>query len=322
MRSREGMMPLVVSEIVRETPSIVSVRLEAPDGTPLPPWAPGSHVDVQLITRHERQYSLCGDPADRRRYRIAVHREELSRGGSHYIHTFLRPGHRVWVRPPRNMFALAEAPRHLLIAAGIGITPLLSMAEALEARGEPFVLHYYASRRDEIAFATRLQRGFAHGRVLVHLSDAGESPREHVPIELRAATSRDQLYLCGPTPFMDRFGALAGEFGWSDGQIHREHFGALDSGRADDGTFEVQIASTGQRITVPAGRTIASALVAAGIEVGLSCEQGMCGACLTGVLDGEPDHRDSVLNDAERAANSRIAVCCSRSRSARLTLDL
>ncbi|MEE7548333.1 2Fe-2S iron-sulfur cluster binding domain-containing protein [Xanthomonas sp. Kuri4-1] len=156
----------------------------------------------------------------------------------------------------------------------------------------------------------------------LHLSEDGESPRTHVPAELLAADPQAHLYLCGPQAFMERFAQLASAGGWAPARIHREDFGALDLGQDGDAPFEVALASSGQVVPVAADTTIAQALLAAGVEVALSCEQGMCGACLTGVVDGVPDHRDSVLSDGERAANRQLALCCSRSRTPRLTLDL
>jgi ferredoxin-NADP reductase len=298
-----------------------ALRLEALDGV-LPAFEAGAHVDVHLPDGLVRQYSIASAPQQRDHYLLCVKLAAQSRGGSHQIVHHLAAGERLRISAPRNLFPLRSGTRQLLLAAGIGITPLLSMAHALDARGEDFVLHCYARRRDELAFAELLQRGFEHGRVLLHFSADGESPRTHVPRELRAATSRDQLYLCGPTAFMQRYAVLADSFGWLPGNVHREHFGALDLGRADDAGFEVELASDGRRVVVAPGQSIAGALRQAGVPVALSCEQGMCGACLTGVLAGEPDHRDSVLDAAARGAGDRIALCCSRSRSPRLVLDL
>lgn len=298
-----------------------ALRLEPLEGT-LPPFEAGAHVDVHLPDGLVRQYSIASAPDRRDHYLLCVRLAADSRGGSRQLCRSSAAGDRLRISAPRNLFPLRSGTRQVLIAAGIGITPLLSMAEALEARGEDFVLHYYVRQRQQVAFASRLRQGFAHGRVLLHASADGDSARTHVPVEIRAATSRDQLYLCGPAPFMNRFTELAAGFGWSPAQVHREHFGAIARPASADRAFEVELARSGRRVAVPAGRSIAQALQQAGVAVPLSCEQGICGACVTGVLDGEPDHRDSVLSPTERQANRRIALCCSRSRSERLTLDL
>jgi vanillate O-demethylase ferredoxin subunit len=298
-----------------------ALRLEPLHGA-LPPFEAGAHVDVHLPDGLIRQYSIASAPQQRDHYLLCVRRTDDSRGGSRQLCGSIAPGDRLRISAPRNLFALRTGTRQVLIAAGIGITPLLSMAEALEARGEEFVLHYYVRHREQVAFAARLRQGFRHGRVLLHASADGASPRTHVPVEIRAATSRDQLYLCGPAPFMDRFAALAGGFGWSPAQVHREHFGAIARPAEGERAFEVQLASSGRVVTVPAQVSIAQALRAAGIAAPVSCEQGICGACLTGVLAGEPEHRDSVLGEAERCAGRQLALCCSRSHSPRLVLDL
>ena len=310
-----------VAAATDEGPGQRALRLEPLHGQ-LPSFDAGAHVDVHLPDGLVRQYSIASAPHQRDHYLLCVRHVTDSRGGSRQLCGSIALGDRLQISAPRNLFPLRAGSRQVLIAAGIGITPLLSMAQALEARGEDFVLHYYVHQREQVAFSARLQRGFVHGRVLLHASTEGESARTHVPVELRAATSRDQLYLCGPAPFMDRFTALATGFGWALAQVHREHFGAALSTTTTDRAFEVELASTGQVVTVPAQVSIAHALHQAGIAVPVSCEQGICGACLTGVLAGEPEHRDSVLSPAERAASHKLVLCCSRSRSARLLLDL
>ncbi|MBB5866306.1 PDR/VanB family oxidoreductase [Xanthomonas sp. 3058] len=301
-----------------------AIRLE-PVGAELPAFEAGAHVDLHLPDGMIRQYSIASAPHVRDHYLLCVKLADASRGGSRHLCEQLSTGDRLRISTPRNLFPLHPGERHVLLAAGIGITPLLSMAEALEARGEPFVLHYYARRHADMAFLARLQRGFTHGQVQMHLSDGGESPRVHVPDELEQARTRDQLYLCGPAAFMDHFTLLAKAHGWTSAQLHREHFAAaaeLPRAHDADSAFEVELAASGRVVQVPAECSIASALLDAGIAVPLSCEQGMCGACLTGVLAGTPDHRDSVLSASEHAQNRQITLCCSRSRSPRLVLDL
>lgn len=315
-----ALIEVSVTAIVEEGQGNRALRLEPVAGA-LPAFEAGAHVDLHLPGGLVRQYSIASAPHVRDHYLLCVRHAADSRGGSRHVCEQLAGGQRLWISEPRNLFPLQPGGPQLLLAAGIGITPLLSMAQALDARGEAFVLHYYVRSMAQAAFLPQLRTGFAHGRVELHASEAGQSPRTHVPEELLQA-SHGHLYLCGPVAFMDRYAALAAAAGWPAAQVHREHFGALDSALPGDGAFEVELASSGQVVTVPADASIASVLLAAGIPVDLSCEQGMCGACLTGVLAGEPDHRDCVLSDGERAANDQITVCCSRSRSPRLVLDL
>lgn len=313
MRSREGMMPLVVSEIVRETPSIVSVRLEAPDGTPLPPWAPGSHVDVQLITRHERQYSLCGDPADVAGYRIAVLREPSSRGSSHYIHSFLRVGSRVWVRPPRNLFALADAPSYLLVAAGIGITPILAMARHLVAEGADWRMVYLVRHPEDVAFAEDLDA--LGDRITVHVS--GADGRLDLARLVSGTAPGTAIYACGPQTFIDALGALDSELP-RGGSIHIERFQPVPREHRPNEEFTVVCSRSDVTVTVPAQRSMLDAMRDSGVGVRGSCLRGVCGSCAVSVLDGKPEHRDSLTVDED---SSTMYPCVSRSLSPQLVVD-
>lgn len=315
-----ALLQVVVTDIAEQGEGNRALTL-APLLGELPPFEAGAHVDVHLPGGVVRQYSIASAPDERdRHYVLCVKLAPASRGGSRHIHEQLVAGQRLWISLPRNHFPLQADGPHLLLAAGIGITPLLSMAQALDARGEAFVLHHYVRERAQAAFAGRLAQGFAHGRVQVHADAEGESPLTHVPGEL--AQPRGHLYLCGPGGFMDHFAALAGRAGWPVQNIHSERFDPVELVRADDAPFEVELASSGEVVEVPAGQSIAQALGEAGIPVEVSCEQGMCGACVTGVLAGVPDHRDCVLGAAEHAANDRMTLCCSRSRSPRLVLAL
>lgn len=313
MRSREGMMPLVVTEIVRETPSIVSARLAAPDGSPLPPWVPGSHIDVQLITRHERQYSLCGDPADVTGYRIAVLREPSSRGGSHYIHSFLRVGSRVWVRPPRTLFTLADAPSYLLVAAGIGITPILAMARHLAAEGADWRMVYLVRRPDDVAFAADLDA--LGDRVAVHLS--GEDGRLDLARLVSDTAPGTAVYACGPQGFIDALRALDGELP-SGGSIHVERFQPAPREHRPNEAFTVVCSRSGITVEVPTQRSMLDAMRDSGVEVRGSCLRGVCGSCAVSVLDGKPEHRDSLTVDED---SSTTYPCVSRSISPQLVVD-
>ena len=308
------MTQLVVREIVRETPSIVSVTLEHPDHEPLPVWEPGAHLDVQLITRHERQYSLCGDPADVYGYRIAVRREEMSRGGSHYIHTFLRVGSRVWVRPPRNLFALTDAPAYLLLAAGIGVTPILSMARHLAARDADWRMVYLSRRREDVAFRTELD---ALGeRASIHISS--EQGRLELATLLSQLEPGTDVYACGPQGFIAALSSLSGSL--PEGcHLHLERFEPKPREIRPNEAFTAFAARSDVAVEVGADETLLFALQGAGLPVDGSCLRGVCGSCALQVLDGTPEHRDS-LNPSDESTT--IYPCVSRSVSPRLTLDL
>lgn len=306
MRNRKDMVPLVVREIIRETPSVVSLRLEDPEGMPLPPWEPGAHLDVQLITRHERQYSLCGDPADRHGYRIAVLNEPRSRGGSHYIHNFLRVGARVYARPPRNLFPLADAPAYLLLAAGIGITPILSMAKHLATAGADWRLVYAVRTADDAAFAAELSA--LGDRVLVHAS--AEGGRLDLSALLETMHPGTDVYACGPSGFTDallELRALLPE----GSQLHTERFEPKPREYLPNEKFTVVAARSNTTVEVPADRTMLHAMQGAGIDVQGSCLRGVCGSCALQVLDGAPEHRDSLNVDD---GSMTIYPCVSRAR--------
>ena len=313
MRSRDGMTPLVVREITNETPSIVGIRLENPDASPLPVWAPGAHIDVQLITRHERQYSLCGESADRHAYRIAVRREPLSRGGSHYIHSFLRVGSTVWVRPPRNLFALGDASSYLLLAAGIGITPILSMARHLAATGADWRLVYLARTREDVAFAQELEALGA--RVSTHISN--ERGRLDVAQLLRGVAAGTDVYACGPQGFIDALVELDTLLPEAS-RLHVERFEPKPREFRPSEAFSVICARSDVTVTVPADRSMLATLQGAGVAVRGSCLRGVCGSCALRVLDGAPEHRDSLNTDD---ASTTIYPCVSRALSPALVVD-
>lgn len=307
------MIPLRVSEIIRETPSIVSVRLESPDGSPLPPWVPGAHIDVQLITRHERQYSLCGDPADVSGYRIAVLREPSSRGSSHYIHSFLRVGSRVWARPPRNLFTLADATSYLLLAAGIGITPILAMARHLDAEGADWRMTYLARSAQDVAFSTELEA--LGDRVETHLSS--EVGRLDLATLLASIAPGTAVYACGPQGFIDALADLGGVL--PDGSsIHVERFEPKPREHRPNEVFTVVCTRADVTVEVPTHRSMLDALRDSGVEVQGSCLRGICGSCALSVLDGKPEHRDSLTGDDD---SMTIYPCVSRSRSPELVVD-
>ena len=308
----------------READDIYSFDLVAPGGEALPPFEAGAHIDVRVGDGLVRQYSLCNTPADQHRYRIAVLHAAESSGGSRALAERFHEGDTVEAGVPRNLFPLAGPGGHsLLFAGGIGITPILCMAERLASAGRPFSLHYAGRTRSRLAFLDRILSPPLDTSARIYLDDEPDQPRLQLP-ELLANPAPDaHLYVCGPAGFMEAVLAVAGHAGWPAGQLHREYFTApVDPGAAAAATFEVKVASTGQVYRVPADRSVADVLAEHGVEVALSCEQGVCGSCLTGVLSGKPDHRDQVLTEAEHAANTQFTPCCSRSCTPLLVLDL
>lgn len=317
------MIEAVVTHRQDEAEGICSFELAAADGSALPPFEAGAHIDVHLDSGLIRQYSLCPRPDQNGRYLIGVLRELASRGGSAAMHA-LQPGQRLRISAPRNHFPLVEnARRHLLFAGGIGITPVLAMAEHLAVSGQDFVLHYSARSAARMAFAQRIRSGPVGTRAVFHFDDGGVQQRLDLDLALGAPQDGNHVYVCGPAGFMDWVLAGARARGWPEAQLHKEYFSAPDQpvGATDD-AFEVQIGHGGAIHAVPAGRSVVQVLAEHGIEIQVSCEQGVCGTCLTRVLDGTPDHRDVYLTDQEKAANDYFTPCCSRARSGRLVLDL
>lgn len=303
-----------------EALDIVSLELGRPDGAPLPAFSAGSHVDVHLPGGIIRQYSLCNPAGDTTHYRIAVLRDPASRGGSVAVHDKLREGDLVTISEPRNHFPLVTSPHTLLLAGGIGITPLMCMAQRLSTTGGAFTLHYCTRSKDRTAFTQELA---AFGdRVQLHHDDGDAAQKLDLPAVLAAAPAGSRIYVCGPTGFIDFVVNTAKAKGWPADHIHLEYFGAAPQDTSGDRPFEVRVASTGQTYTVPADKTVVEALQAQGVDVLVSCEQGVCGTCLTRVLEGECDHRDMYLTDAEKARNDQFLPCCSRAKSPLLVLDL
>lgn len=318
------MLSVIVDGLWRQGEKSLAVRLLAEPGQSLPAWQPGAHVDVHLPCGLVRQYSLTGDCSEPG-YLICVTREHASRGGSRYIHEILRPGQKLLISPPRNLFPLCAAEHVLLLAAGIGITPLYAMALRLEAAGQPFTLHYFVKTQQAAAFVPELLRPFSHGACFIHVSADGHSPRILLQDTLVAPEANLHAWICGPAGFMARVHEVATEKGWAASHLHSEAFQPIAPVCADSATevFTVTLASTGERWPVPADKTIAQVLQANGVAVPLSCEMGICGACLTPVVDGVVDHRDTVQSDAEKGGpNQQVALCCSRSHSGELVIGL
>ncbi|MER6786797.1 PDR/VanB family oxidoreductase [Streptomyces sp. NPDC000658] len=304
---------LVVERRESAADGVLALTLRHPLGEPLPAWEPGAHVDVVLGPGLERQYSLCGDPADRAAWRIAVLREADGRGGSAHVHEQVRQGDKIRVRGPRNHFALRPAPRYRFIAGGIGITPLLPMLAAAEAAGADWSLLYGGRTRASMAFT---------GELAVYGDRVTVAPQDEAGLldlgpVLDALPEDALVYCCGPGPLLD-----AVEERCPPGALRVERFQAKERPAAQEEEFEVELAQSGRTLTVAPGVSVLDAVRAAGVEVLFSCTEGTCGTCETDVLDGTPDHRDSVLSAGEREAGETMMICVSRCRGKRLVLDL
>jgi vanillate O-demethylase ferredoxin subunit len=310
-----------VAEITRQTPDVRTLRLVRVDGAPLGPYTAGAHVDVVGPTGVLRQYSLCGVPDEISSLLIAVKKEPASRGGSAALHD-VEVGDVLAIGEPRNLLTLAEdADRHLLVAGGIGITPLLSMAHELHARAAEFELHYFARSREQAAFVDLLEcEAKFRDRVHLHFGKPIDE-RARVLDELRAElTEASHVYTCGPEPFMDHVRSIF-EPELGSAHIHIEHFVAPEIDTFADRPFTVEL-DTGEVFNVPVGRSILAVLEDNGIEVFKSCTEGICGSCVSGVLEGIPEHRDQCLPAATKAANTEIALCVSRALSEKLVIEL
>lgn len=317
------LLTLRVAGKVAQTQDISTFELVHPDGDALPAFTAGAHIDVHLPNGLIRQYSLHNAPSDRSRYLISVLREPSSRGGSASMHDDVRPGDALTVSLPRNNFPLAaDASHSLLLAGGIGVTPILSMAEALTEAGRSFGFHYCARGRSRAAFVQYFA-ACALGRcVQYHFDDGDPAQKLDLPDLLLAMPAGTHLYVCGPKGFMDFVLGMARAHGWPETRLHFEFFAANAPDDAENRAFDIRLQRSGKVVRVPADQTVAQALADAGIEVPVSCGEGLCGTCLTRVIDGTPDHRDMVLTDDEKARNDSFTPCCSRAKSETLTLDL
>lgn len=312
-------MQLRVRSITYLAEDINGYELVDPRGRDLPRFAAGAHLDLR-VAGYLRQYSLYNDPAERRRYCIAVLRERNSRGGSQYLHERLRAGDRIDVSPPRSDFPLdTTARRHLLIAGGIGIAPIMSMVADLRRWRAEFKVHYCTRSPGKTAFHRELQSLAADGRLCFY-HDGGDPARGlDIAAALRAPQLGTHLYYCGPGPMMEASAEAARE--WPPENVHYQYFTAAPKRIVDkDRPFRVKLAKSGREYDIPVGETIVEVLRRHGIAVRTSCELGYCGSCLTRYIDGKPDHRDQVLE-----ANGReryVLICCSRSKTPVLELDL
>lgn len=307
---------LVVRTKKMLTDEIVLLTLGSVDGSSLPTWTPGSHIDLILPNGLIRQYSLCGDTLDTDSWQVAVLRDHHSRGGSQFIHDQLGEGDRLWVTGPRNHFALVDADSYLFLAGGIGVTPLVPMAAAAERAGVEWSMIYCARNRDAMAFLPSLRDRFGE-RIIAHADD--ESGLFDLAAHFRNRDDEVHVYVCGPTPFLEA--ALAATAHRAEGSVHFERFAALEP-TTENVAFEVELAATGTILNVPADKSVLEVLKENGVPVLSSCTEGTCGTCEVAVIDGTIDHRDTVLSSEEQDSGEMMMVCVSRCRSGKLILDL
>lgn len=315
-RAGEQTFQARVRALIWEAPGVLSLELTAADGSELPPFEPGAHIDLKLPDGTLRQYSLCGDPNDLSHYRLGI--RAVSGGmSSGYVHRKLRPGDLVTVSAPRNNFPLVEAKHYIFVAGGIGVTPFIPMMREVSAKKGSFTLLYCNKRNEDAPFLAEIKK--LGGEISLHASEAGT--RLDVAQRLTAVEKDAVIYCCGPEKLM--LAVEEATAAWPEGTVHFEWF-APRSRPSDEvsGAFEVVCERSGLTVTVPPERSILDVLTEAGIDIPRSCEQGICGTCECRVISGDVDHRDSILSSAERAANQTMMTCVSRAKSGRLVLDI
>ncbi|MDP9877652.1 vanillate O-demethylase ferredoxin subunit [Variovorax boronicumulans] len=311
-----------IARRTQETSEVISLELQALNDTELPAFCAGAHIDLHIAPGLIRQYSLCNAPTERGRYIVGILRDPMSRGGSQAIHHRFQEGDVFKIGAPRNHFPLVEKSPCILLGGGIGITPLLCMAEVLHTAGTTFTLHYCVRSRQKAAFLERIERSPFADRVQLHCDDEDVSQKLDIQMALSHLSETQHIYVCGPVGFVDWVCGTSERLGIPDARVHREYFTGKHAETSENQAFEVKIATSSQVFQVPADRSICSVLHDAGIEIYTSCEAGTCGTCVTGVLQGEIDHRDVFLTDVEHASGKVMTPCCSRARTSMLVLDL
>lgn len=307
---------VAVRQLRWEADGVVSVQLQPRCGELLPAWEPGAHIDLLLPTGIQRQYSLCGPVGERSYYRIGVRRERTSRGGSEYVHAFLRPGQQLTVAGLRNTFELHPATSYVFVAGGIGITPILPMIRQAESWGLDWKLLYGGHTATSMPFSDEL--GEYGTRVSFYASDAdGRIPLGEHFAQVQPGA---KIYACGPSALLSALQDATAH--WPADSLHLERFKPRKRAASADTPVEVVCAASDRTVNVEAGQSILAALDEAGVTVPSSCRSGICGACEIAVLEGVPDHRDDILSESERAANDRMFVCVSRAETPRLVLDV
>ncbi len=320
-RIHEFTKDLVIRQRHAAADGVAALDLVDPEGGALPSWEPGAHVDLLLDEGLVRQYSLCGDPHDADVWRVAVLLDPQSRGGSRHVHENLTEGATVRVRGPRNHFPLVDSPRYLFIAGGIGITPMMPMIDSANRAGSDWTLVYLGRQRTTMAFAGELSDAYGD-RIDMWPND--EKGLFDLAAALEQPADRTLVYCCGPEPLLSAVEQNCSH--WPDGSLHIERFAAkapvVDAETKALDNFQVVCQRSGMTVDVSARESILEALEDADVPILSSCLQGICGTCEATVLEGTPDHQDSMLTDAERASGNVILTCVSRSRTERLVLDL
>ncbi|WP_430782638.1 PDR/VanB family oxidoreductase [Actinoplanes sp. G11-F43] len=310
------MRELMVRGLTLEAESVLTVDLVDPAGAELPDWAPGAHLDLVVGDGSVRQYSLCGVPGGKS-LTVAVRHDPAGKGGSDWVHRVVRPGDRISVRGVKNHFVLEDAPRVVLIAGGVGITPLLPMAEELAGTTRDWRLHYVGRSAAGMPFLDRVR---ALGEpVVVH--ETALSGRPGITDLLAGVTPETLVYVCGPASLIEAVEKALDADGLGE-RLRAEYFEAPDLETAEPGSFTLRLERSGLELTVPAARSALEVVAEAGIDVLRDCEEGICGTCDTRVLAGEVDHRDHVLTRTEKAANNCMMLCVSRAAGPRLVIDL
>lgn len=328
--TEESSLNLVVREVRMLNPLIRMIRLGAADGSALPGWSPGAHIQLRVALpggdhdwRHYSLINVCGQPCDTQHptdYLIAVRLEDAGRGGSRFMHESLKPGDAIEVRLPRNDFPMHEGQDPaVLVAGGIGVTPLISMATRRLAASLPVRMVYAGRSRDQMAFLDELQVSLGE-QLSVHVDEEKGSPLA-VGELLEGCGPNDQIYVCGPKPMLDAVLKAAEAHGIESARIHFELFSA-PAVEAGDAPFEIVLAQSGQSFTVPPDKSILDCLIEHGHDPIFDCKRGECGVCAVPVLEGEIDHRDYVLSDFEKKEGNVIQVCVSRAKGPRLVLDI
>jgi ferredoxin-NADP reductase len=310
---------LIIDVVRPEATGVISLRLRDAGNTELPPWRPGAHIEVRLPSGRIRQYSLCGEPSDRRQWMVAVLNEPHGRGGSSELHDTSRPGSVLFAGEPRNRFALGPADSYLFLVGGIGITPILPMVRHVANAGDEWTLHYGGRSRHHMAFADSLSDLFPDE---VRLWPSDEDGRMPLAKLIDTAAPGTHVYACGPEPMLEEVAARCRDSGASP-VLHLERFGARtepDEHPANT-AFEVELRRSGLRLPVPADRTVLEVVRDTVPTVPFDCQQGYCGTCETRVLAGRPEHRDTYLDDQDRAEGELMMICVSRSLDPVLSID-
>jgi tetrachlorobenzoquinone reductase len=313
-----GVRLTAIEDIARDTKLYTFARAE---GGELPPYTPGAHIDLHLPNGLVRQFSLAAPNCDPDTYVVGIKRDAASRGGSRYIIDEMRVGDEIKISAPRNTFPLIEGAEHVvLIAGGIGITPIWCMAQELAAHKRSWKLHYACQSRQDMAFLETLQK-LDPEFVALHFDDEAGGKFLDLAAAIAAAPPNAHFYCCGPNPMLKAFEAAAASR--PRGNVHVEYFTPKDDAAgAHMGGFWVELARSGEEYFIPEGKKVLEVLFDAGCDVDYSCELGICGACKTRVISGIPEHHDSVLSEEEQATNTEVMICCCGCKTERLVLDM